>query len=486
MKEGSILKYYLAVDIGASSGRHILSSIVDGKIVLEEIYRFDNKQIRKNNHDCWDIDYLFDCIINGLKECKKIGKIPHSIGIDTWAVDFVLVDKQGNKVSDSVAYRDERTKDIKNQLEQSLPFEEHYSKIGIQYQPFNTVYQLLALQNEAPEQLKKAHKMLMIPDYFNFLLTGKMIQEYTNATSTALINAQTNTWDFELIERLGLNKSIFADIKMAGYELGDLSEAVQKNVGFNCKVVLPATHDTGSAFLAVPATTDTAVYISSGTWSLLGVELDKPITTKESMQNNFTNEGGYNYKYRYLKNIMGLWMIQSIRRELNGVNYIDNKEQREKSTTQYSFARLCDMAQQCTDFQSVVDVDNEAFLSPPSMIDAVKKQCEITNQKVPSSIGELMQCVYFSLAKKYASAIENLSKLTGKTYTCIHIVGGGCKDDYLSQLCAKETGLKVYAGPVEATALGNCMVQFLADKRYENIKQIRAEILNSFEVKEIN
>ncbi len=486
MKEVVFLKYYLAIDIGASSGRHILSSIVDGKIKLEEIYRFDNKQVRQNGHDCWDIDYLFECIINGLKECKKVGKIPHSIGIDTWAVDFVLIDKQGNRVSDSVAYRDNRTQNIKNELEQTLTFNDHYSKTGIQYQPFNTVYQLLALQNESPEQLEKAHKMLMIPDYFNFLLTGKIAQEYTNATSTALVNVKTNDWDFDLIESLGLNKNIFADIKMAGYELGNLSEAVQKAVGFCCKVVLPATHDTGSAFLAVPATTDTAVYISSGTWSLLGVELDEPITTEKSMLNNFTNEGGYNYNYRYLKNIMGLWMIQSIRRELNGESYVQQQSNVNSSNSQFSFAVLCDLAQKCSYFDSVVDVDNVAFLSPECMCEEVKTQCLLSGQRPPNTIGELVQCVYLSLAKKYASTIKQLSELTGKTYTCIHIVGGGSKDDYLSRLCAKETGLKVYSGPTEATALGNCMVQFLADKRYENIKQIREEIPNSFEVKEIN
>lgn len=478
------MQYYLAIDIGASSGRHILSSVQDGQMVLEEIYRFDNKQLQKNGHDCWDIDYLWDCVLAGLKACHTAAKVPVSVGIDTWAVDFVLVKKDGTRVSDAVAYRDARTQGVRAALEETLPFATHYAKTGIQYQPFNTVYQLCALQQESPEQLAQADKMLMIPDYFNYLLTGEMMQEYTNATSTALINAQSNQWDESLIETLGLPRHIFAPIAMPGQKVGTLRSEVIAAVGFDCNVVLPATHDTGSAFLAVPATTDTAVYISSGTWSLLGVENEAPITTPESMAQNFTNEGGYQYRYRYLKNIMGLWMIQSIRRELNGLNYIEGKEQRGKAEKQYSFAELCDLAAAEQQFSTIIDVDKEVFLAPESMIDAVKTACAQSGQAVPQTVGQLMQCVYASLAQKYKEVILTLQQQTGKTYTCIHIVGGGSNATYLNELCAKATGLPVYAGPTEGTALGNAMVQMLCDHQFEDLAAARRAIPKSFEIKE--
>ncbi|MDD3430031.1 MAG: rhamnulokinase [Oscillospiraceae bacterium] len=479
------MRYYLAIDIGASSGRHILGHVENGRMVLEEMYRFDNKQILKNGHDCWDINHLWQSILQGLKACKAANKVPVTLGIDTWAVDFVLVDGDGTPVSDAVAYRDGRTKNIRSELEHTLTFAQHYSHTGIQYQPFNTVYQLLALQKENPLRLQQAYHMLMIPDYFHYLLTGKMVQEYTNATSTALVNAKTGFWDEELINMLGLPKNIFTAIAMPGTTVGTLKKEIVQQIGFDCAVVLPATHDTGSAFLAVPARTETAVYISSGTWSLLGVENKTPITSPQSMAENFTNEGGYEYRYRYLKNIMGLWMIQSVRRELNGVAYIKGKEHRTAANVQYSYAELEKLARQEKDFSSTIDVDDPRFLAPESMMEAVKSLCVETNQSVPQTVGQIMQCVYKSLAYKYKAAIETLQRLTGKQYTCIHIVGGGSKDGYLNELCAKATGLPVYAGPTEGTALGNLMVQMIAGKEYANLLEARQAIKNSFEIKEI-
>ena len=306
--------YYLAIDIGASSGRHILGHVEDGRIVLEEMYRFDNKQVHKNGHDCWDMDNLWSGILGGLKACKEADKIPQTIGIDTWAVDFVLIDKDGNPVGDAVAYRDGRTKDADKLVDKIIPAQELYARTGIQKQLFNTIYQLMALKEEHPEQLEKAETMLMIPDYFDYKLTGVMKQEYTNATSTNLVYAASKTWDYELIDMLGLPKKLFGELSMPGTIVGNLTEEIQKEVGFDATVILPATHDTGSAFLAVPARDDKAVYLSSGTWSLLGVENEEPICTEDSWKENFTNEGGAWYRFRYLKIIMGLWMIQSIRR----------------------------------------------------------------------------------------------------------------------------------------------------------------------------
>jgi len=479
------MKYHLAIDIGASSGRHILGYIDNGKMILEEVYRFDNIQILKDGHDCWDIDELIKHVIAGIAECKKIGKIPSTMGIDTWGVDYVLLDGEGNRISDAVAYRDSRTKGMKEELEKLLPFEKLYEKTGIQYQPYNTIYQLMANKKEHPEQIEKAERLLMIPEYLNYILTGVMMNEYTNASTSALLNAEAKTWDKEILSVIGIPEKIFGELNLPTTVVGGFCDKVKEEVGFDCQVILPATHDTGSAFMAVPAKNDTSVYISSGTWSLLGVENSEPITSKISMDANFSNEGGFDYRFRYLKNIMGLWMIQSIRRELNGQAYVKNKSQVKESEKKYSFAELEAAARACSNFPSVIDVDKEEFLAPASMIDAVKAECEKTGQKVPCEIGEIMQCVYVSLAKKYAKSIKELEGITGKTYTCIHVVGGGSRDGYLSELTKRETGLPVFTGPIEGTALGNLMSQFIKDGEFDGLLSARGAIYDSFDIKEV-
>lgn len=477
--------YYLAIDIGASSGRHILGHVEDGRIVLEEMYRFDNKQVHKDGHDCWDMDNLWTGILGGLKACKEAGKIPQTIGIDTWAVDFVLIDKDGNTVGDAVAYRDGRTKDADKLVDSIIPAQELYARTGIQKQLFNTIYQLMALKEEHPEQLEKAETMLMIPDYFDYKLTGVMKQEYTNATSTNLVYAASKTWDYELIDMLGLPKKLFGELSMPGTVVGNLTEEIQKEVGFDATVILPATHDTGSAFLAVPARDDKAVYLSSGTWSLLGVENEEPICTEDSWKENFTNEGGAWYRFRYLKNIMGLWMIQSIRRELNGVAYVAGRTSKYADGRQWSFPDLIEAARGASDFHSIVDANDDRFLAPESMIDAIKDYCRISGQPVPETVGEIMQCVYLSLSRCYKEAILNLCKLTGKIYTSINIVGGGCQDMYLNEMTSKAIGLPVFAGPVEGTAIGNLIVQFIAAGEFTDLQAARDAIRVSFDIKEI-
>lgn len=479
------MTYHLAVDIGASSGRHILGHVENGRMVLEEVYRFDNVQIHKNGHDCWDLDAMWQHILDGLRACKAAGKIPQTMGIDTWAVDFVLLDAEGKPVSDAVAYRDKRTQGMDKAAEEKLPFAQLYARTGIQKQPFNTVYQLLALQKEHPEQLAAARHFVMIPEYFNYLLTGCIQNEYTNATSTALVNARTKDWDGEILAAFGLPREIFGTLHLPGGRVGGFSEAVREAVGFDCTVLLPATHDTGSAFLAVPARDENAVYLSSGTWSLLGTENAQPITGEASMRANFTNEGGYEYRYRYLKNIMGLWMIQSIRRELNGVAYVAGRETRDAAEKQWSYAELEAEARGCAEFPSRVEVDDARFLAPESMTQAVKDFCAETNQSVPQTVGEVMQCVYASLAAGYAAAIEELSGLTGTQYTSVNIVGGGSKDGYLNELTAKATGLPVFAGPTEGTALGNLIAQWIASGEYADLASARAAIKNSFTIKEV-
>lgn len=479
------MRYYLAIDIGASSGRHILSHVKDGKIVFEEVYRFDNRQVHRNGHDCWDMENLWNGILGGLKACKECRKIPVTIGIDTWAVDYVLLDEHDAVIGDVIAYRDCRTKGMKEIVNSIIPADELYSRTGIQYQSFNTIYQLMSLKQEHPDQLKKAKWMLMIPEYFNYKLTGVKQNEYTNATSTNLVNAVGKCWDTELINRLGLPSAIFHNLALPGTKLGNLLPEIREEIGFDTTVILPATHDTGSAFLAVPAKDDNAVYLSSGTWSLLGVENNAPITNAESYAQNFTNEGGAWYRYRYLKNIMGLWMLQSIRRELNGVSYVQGKEQRTRNGKQWSFSDLISLARADADFGSVVDVNRECFLAPDSMMQAIKEECARTKQPVPSTIGEVIQCVYSSLAICYRDAIKNLEKLTGKKYTSINIVGGGCQDNYLNERTARATGLPVYAGPVEGTAIGNLIIQMIDAGEYENLQTARDAIRASFEIKEV-
>lgn len=462
------MNYYLAVDIGASSGKMLLGSNDNGRIVLQEVHRFDNQTVSKDGHLCWDTSSLFENIIEGLKRCREIGKIPLTVGIDTWAVDFVLLDKNHNMLGNSVAYRDGRTQGMDKVIDELIPPHTLYQKTGIQKQLFNTIYQLAAVKRENPEHLDKAEYFLMIPDYLNFLLTGKCKNEYTNATSTNLVNADLKTWDYEIIEVLGLPKKLFGPLSPPGTVVGTFTDAVKKQVGYDCTVVLPATHDTGSAFMAVPSRDDNAVTLSSGTWSLLGVENERPITTERCRQLNFTNEGGFEYRYRFLKNIMGLWMIQSIRRNLN---------------KKYSYAQLEQMARDCADFKSVINVNDSAFLAPENMIDAVKDACRKTGQPEPQTTGQVMQCVYLSLARCYADTISELEGITGKTYTCVHIVGGGSKDGYLNTLTAKAAKLPVYAGPDEGTALGNLMAQMIRAGEYPDLSSARNAIHHSFDIK---
>lgn len=467
------MRYYLAVDIGASSGRHILGHLEDGKMVLEEVYRFVNGNVTRNGHLCWELDRLFQEIVNGLKACKDVGKVPVSMGIDTWGVDFVLLDEEDKVLGDTVAYRDSRTEGIDEKVYEKISEDELYARTGIQKQLFNSIYQLYAIKESNPEYFEKAKSFLMVPEYFNFLLTGVKRNEYTNATTGQLVNAVTKTWDTELITRLGLPVSIFGELHMPKTVVGNLKDEIKNLVGFDLEVILPATHDTGSAVLAVPANDDDFVYLSSGTWSLMGIERKEADCTPESKAYNFTNEGGYEYRFRYLKNIMGLWMLQSVRRELNS------------GEKQYGFPELIAMAQEADGFPSIVDVNDNCFLAPDSMIQAVKEYCTKTGQQVPDTTGELLVVIYNSLAKSYAETIREIEKMTGRTFKRLHIVGGGCQDNYLNQKTKAYTGKEVYAGPIEGTALGNLMVQMLKSGDFATLEDARTCVAQSFDVKKV-
>lgn len=460
-------KYYLAVDIGASSGRHILAELHDGRMDLQEVHRFQNGMQEKNGALCWDVEQLFSEIKTGMKKCKEIGKIPVSVSVDTWGVDFVLLNKEDNVIGDTVGYRDNRTEGMDRKIESVISQEELYRRTGIQKQSYNTIYQLQAIKEKYPEQLEEAETMLMLPDYFHFLLSGEKKMEYTIASTSQMVDAKTGDWDWELIEKLGFPKKIFRSVDMPGTLAGHLRKEVKEEVGYDCAVVLPASHDTGSAVLAVPAEGDDVVYISSGTWSLMGVERREPDCSLESMKADFTNEGGYDHRYRYLRNIMGLWMIQSVKKEFE---------------EELSFAQICERAEQ-ERIASIVDCNDASFMAPKSMIQAVQDFCRRTDQQVPESVGEIAAVIYNSLARCYADTLAHLEELTGKYYDTVYVVGGGSNADYLNKLTAKYTGRKVSAGPGEATSIGNIAVQMLRDGMFEDLDAARVCIRKSFHIR---
>jgi rhamnulokinase len=460
-------KYSIAVDIGASSGRLILGYLENGLLKLEEIHRFENKIVKKGDSYCWEADKLFQEIKNGLKKCTELGINPDSIGIDTWAVDFVLLDEKDQPLTEAVSYRDPRTDGMMEQVFEKIMKERLYLETGIQFQKFNTIYQLYSMKQNSPEILDQAKSFLMIPDYFNYLLTGKKANEYTNATSTQLVNAFTKKWDHDLLDVLGINKEMFHEIKTPKTVLGTLTEELVSELGFDLQVILPATHDTGSAVIAVPEENET-IYISSGTWSLIGVENYFPICVTKALDYNFTNEGGIDYQYRFLKNIMGLWMIQEVRRNYNN---------------EYSFAELVDLAREAKDFKAIVNVNDDRFLKPENMIQEIMNYCVETGQPIPSTPGEVAKCVYDSLAVSYQDAVNEIEEIFEKRFEKINVIGGGCQNEMLNQLVADVTKKEVYAGPVEATAIGNIVAQLMALGEINDIKEARSIIKDSFEVK---
>lgn len=459
--------YYLAVDIGASSGCHILGHLEDGQMVLEEIYRFENGMDKQAGKLLWDTKRLFAEIVNGMKMCRELNKIPVSMSVDTWAVDYVLLDEQDQVLGDTYGYRDKRTMGMDEEVYQIISEQELYQKTGIQKQSFNTIYQLMAVKLQTPELLKKAKTFLMLPDYFQFLLTGKKVSEYTNGTSTQLVSPQTKQWDKELIRQLGYPEEMFLPLQTPGTEVGSLTKEIQSQTGFDCTVTLCASHDTASAVMAMPLLQGEGLYISSGTWSLMGVEAKEADCREQSRQGNFTNEGGYEYRFRYLKNIMGLWMIQSLRHELKDA---------------YSFAQLCEMAAECSKFPSRVDVNDSVFLAPDNMTEAIQDYCRKTGQTVPVTAGEISAVIYQSLADCYGKTVEQLQQNTGKIYDGVYIIGGGSNAAYLNQLTADAAGMDVYAGPGEATAVGNIMAQMICGGELENLAKARKCVADSFRI----
>lgn len=451
--------YYLAVDIGASSGRHILSHIENGKLVLEEIYRFENNLVADETGLVWDIDSLFAEVLCGIKKCKEIGKIPRSIAIDTWGVDYVLLDENRKEIKPCYCYRDSRTSTVIDEVESLVSPTELYAKTGIQKQNFNTIYQLYADKKNG--KLLNAKYFLMMPEYLSFKLTGVCKNEYTNATTTGLVNANAKTWDTDIIYALGLTEVPFLPLSLPSSHVGFLSEEIQKAVGFNCAVLFAPSHDTASAVCACPMR-DNDLYISSGTWSLIGTEITEPILSDNARQLNFTNEGGIDYRFRFLKNYMGMWLFQNIRRNLN------------KSMT---YDEMMELAKNCGEYK-YFDVNDNTLVAPKNMIEAIGKLIG------SDDLGLILNSAYHSLAKSYSEAVTEIEAVTGKRFNTIHIVGGGCQDEYLNALTRDYTGKDVTAGPIEATATGNIVSQIMRDKKI-SLAAARDLIKKSFDIKEI-
>lgn len=460
---------HIAVDLGASSGRVLAGTLENQSLNLQEIHRFSNQMVPHSGHLCWDIDYLFNEIKHGIHICREKGLNPKTIGIDTWAVDFVLLDADDQLLGSAVAYRDSRTDGVMEKVTERISREEMYSLSGIQFQSFNTIYQLEALRNSNPDIVANAQRFLMIPDYFHFLLTGKKVNEYTNATSTQLMNAKTKQWDQELIDSIGVPHSWFGEIVLPGTNLGGLRPELVQEFGFDLDVIIPATHDTASAVVAVPETEKT-IYLSSGTWSLLGVEHDEPICSEQARAYNFTNEGGVDYRFRFLKNIMGFWMIQEVKRL-----YGDT----------YSFDELV-QASKKVENPSIIDVDQNRFFSPANMIEEIQAACLETDQPVPVRSGEIAACVFHSLTKSYQQAIQQIEEMVGHTYEKVNVIGGGAQNEYVNQLLANQTQKTVMAGPYEATAIGNILVQLISEGELNHLSEARDLVAASFSLKQFN
>ncbi|MBP1040254.1 rhamnulokinase [Vagococcus sp. BWB3-3] len=456
---------YIAIDIGASSGRLMKSQLLDGRLSLEEIHRFKNGYDEKNGHKYWDIDRLIQEILQGLAKLKQSGVTTCHIGIDTWGVDYCLLDAEGTLLRQPFCYRDQRTSQAVAAWSKKLSLEALYDKTGIQIQPFNTLFQLLV---EDKELLKETDQILLIPDYLGYVLTGKGVMEKTNASTTQLVNSATGQLDETLLSLVGVSSQQLPRMVEAGTELGDLRRADFPEYDLpEAKVITVASHDTASAVAGTPGSGEDWAFISSGTWSLLGAELKAPLISPSGLAANYSNEGGVFQSTRFLKNIMGLWLIQEVAR---------------MAETPYSFAELAELAERENFEVPLIDVNDASFLNPPNMGLAIQDYCRQRGLTVPESTGQLALTIYHNLAACYGRELTTLAELTGKTFQNLQIVGGGANARLLNQLTANATGLTVEAGPTEATAIGNILMQMLTTGEIDSLEQGRELIRQSFKL----
>uniref|UniRef100_A0A7C6AG19 Rhamnulokinase n=1 Tax=candidate division WOR-3 bacterium TaxID=2052148 RepID=A0A7C6AG19_UNCW3 len=455
---------YLAFDLGAESGRAILGRIKKGKLTIKEIHRFSNKTIRLSDGLHWDIEHLLREIKNGLKFAFAESSGLKSIGIDTWGVDFGLFDENEKLLAPPFSYRDPGTRGLVDKFSKLMKKEELYKRTGIQLLEINTIYRLYAMILSENEILKRAHSLLLLPDIFNLFFTGIKASEFTFATTTQLFNPVERDWDSEVLKCLNIKRGLFQKIAYPGMVLGKLKKDFGQS---DIDVVLVASHDTASAVAAVPANQKDFIYISSGTWSLMGIESDRPIINQKSFEYNFTNEGGIGQTFRFLKNILGLGILHSCKKEWEGKQYLD-------------YNTLINLARNEAPFLSIINPFDIRFLSPRSMTEEIKKFCIETGQQSPQTIGQFVRCILESLSLAYRHTLEQIKEITDRDFTVIHIIGGGSLNEILCQFTADATGIPVYAGPVEATAIGNILTQAMAKGELNSMNELRNIVRKSF------
>ena len=463
---------FLAFDIGASNGRAMLGTLVNDKLELTEVHRFVNQMQLINGHYFWNIFSLFNELKTGLRKCiKEFGTQPESIGIDTWGVDFVHLNKEGLILSLPFAYRDSRTNTAMEDLFKVIPQEEVYAQTGIQFMQFNSLFQLFSMVKDQSSLLDITDTILFMPDALNYLFSGVKKSEFSIASTSQMIVPGTCSWNYELIGKAGIPTSILHEIILPGTILGDIQDEVANETGSKpIPVIAVAGHDTGSAIVSVPSTLNNFVYLSSGTWSIMGIESERPIISEQTHQLNFTNEGGVEGTTRFLKNIMGMWLIQETQRIWadQGITY--------------TWPEMVELASTSEPFKFLINPDDSMFLNPRDMTLSVRDFCYQTAQGTPQNHGELIRCIYDSLALKYRYTLEQIREVSNQTIEVIHIIGGGANNHFLNQLTADATGLRVVAGPTEATAIGNILIQAKSLGYVGSLKEIRQIVADSFEL----
>lgn len=465
-------KYFFAVDLGATSGRTIIGSLDEGRFDLEELTRFDNNLIETGGHFYWDIYALYSEIIKGLKLVAQRGINIQSIGIDTWGCDFVYVGKDKAILRNPMAYRDPHTFGMMEKyFEEKISKEKVYGKTGIQFMNFNSLFQLYAMRKAGNTALENAEKILFIPDALSYMLTGRAICEYTVASTSQILNPTTQDLDIELVESLGLKRSQFGEMTAPATIIGTLTEEVQKMTGLSAiPVIAVAGHDTASAVAAVPAKNEQFAYLSSGTWSLMGIETKHAVINQRSFDLNFTNEGGIDGTTRFLKNICGMWIYERCRKEWTDAP---------KSHTELQAEAMKQPA-----FQSLINPDDAMFANPSSMVEAIQSYCQQTGQHVPQGYAEICRCIFDSLALRYRQVFTWLKEFADFDINVLHIIGGGSLNNHLNQFTANSCGVTVLAGPQEGTAIGNIMLQAKASGDVKDIWEMRRIIANSLDLKQ--
>ena len=461
----------LAFDLGASSGRAVLGLLHDSRMEIREVHRFSNNPVFAGEHMHWDILRILHEMKQGLLRTKQAGERVSSVGIDSWAVDFGILGKDGELLGNPYHYRDTQTNGVMEEVLNKIPAERIFQKTGIQFLPFNTIYQLAALKKRDSYLLREGAHLLMIPDLLRYFLTGEKQHEFTNATTTQLFNPVMNDWDRELIKQIGIPEEWFGPIVSPGTEVGMLRSEVTKELGIRpVPFIAVAEHDTGSAIAAVPATDGPFAYLSCGTWSLMGTEVKAPIINEATLASNFTNEGGVGHTYRLLKNIMGLWIFQETIREW------------EREGHDVNYDKLLHLAEQAVPFQHFIDPDHSMFLPAGNMTTRIQEYCVKTNQRPPQTQGEIIRCILESLAMKYRYVYELTEQVSEQSFSGLHMVGGGIHNHLLCKWTASALGKPVYAGPVEASAIGNIIVQWINEGVFSSLTEARKAVKESFPV----